>query len=430
MRILIVTQYYRPETGAAQNRLSHLAGHLQAAGHAVTVLTAMPNYPTGEIYEGYQNRLVLDDDKDGMRIIRTWIYTRKSLSFTGRVANYLSFACLAIVFSIWKIGRHDIVIAESPSLFAGMAGLIISRMKSARFILNVSDLWPQSIVDLGLLKNRRLVRLAEWLEQCLYRNANLITGQTQGIVEAIRARVSNPVVLMTNGVDGKRFLGSSHTVAMTYEECANKFVIGYAGLHGLMQDLDTVIEAARLLRDYKDLLFVFYGDGPKKEGLISLAKAAQIDNVRFYASRPADRMPETFASFDVMVVPLRRLAILKGALPCKMFEAMASAVPILLAGEGEAKRLVCDAQCGIVVEPEHPASIVDAIWRLYRSDADRMRFGRNGRQYVLQHYDRDHIHRRFETLLTKVHCRETIESTSEPVIHARTNPLPDSGASS
>jgi glycosyltransferase involved in cell wall biosynthesis len=430
MRILIVTQYYRPEIGAAQNRLSHLAGSLQAAGHAVTVLTAMPNYPTGEIYEGYRGRLVIDDDQDGMRTIRTWIYTRKTLRFTGRVASYLSFACLAIVVSIWKISRHDIVIAESPSLFAGMAGLIISWIKRARFVLNVSDLWPQSIVDLGLLKNRHAIRVAAYLEQSLYRNADLITGQTQGIVDAIRPRVGSPVALMTNGVDGKRFLRSPHTLAMTRDESANTFVIGYAGLHGLMQDLETVIEAARLLRDYKDLLFTFYGDGPNKERLMSLSKAAQIDNVRFYAPRPVERMPEIFASFDAMVIALRRLAILHGALPCKMFEAMASAVPILLAGEGEARRLVSDAQCGIVVEPEHPTLLADAILRMYRSDADRKRWGRNGREYVLQHYDRDRIHRRFETLLTKVHSREPIESTGEPVIHARINSLPDSGPSS
>src|SRR4029077_4990103 len=179
MRILILTQYYPPEIGAAQNRLSGLANFLKAAGHTVTVLTALPNYPKGKIYDGYKNRLMVSEIKEGITIIRTWLYTKQNLQFVGRLIHYLSFSILALLVSVFKVGRQDIVITECPPLFAGIAGWLISKMKKAKFALNVSDLWTDSAVDLGMLKNGTLISLALDLEKFLYQHAHLITGQTQ-----------------------------------------------------------------------------------------------------------------------------------------------------------------------------------------------------------------------------------------------------------
>src|SRR5262245_5904059 len=189
MRILILTQYFPPEIGAAQNRLSGLANFLKEAGHTVTVLTALPNYPKGTIYEGYKNRLFVSEVKDGVTIIRTWLYTKQNLQFLGRLIHYLSFSALALLVSVFKIRRQDIVITECPSLFAGVAGWLISQMKRAKFVLNVSDLWTDSAVDLGMLKNGILVSIALHVEKFLYQRAYLVTGQTQGIVDSIRSRV-------------------------------------------------------------------------------------------------------------------------------------------------------------------------------------------------------------------------------------------------
>jgi glycosyltransferase involved in cell wall biosynthesis len=420
MRILIVTQYYPPEGGAAQNRLSCLATYLKESGHTVTVLTALPNYPTGEIFDGYKGRLVVGEDFDGICIIRTWLYTKPNLRFVGRLANYLSFSGLALLVSIYKVNRHDIVIAECPSLFVGIAGFIISRIKRAKFVFNVSDLWVDSAVDLGMLKSSALIGLARYVENFLYRNADLITGQTEGIVNTIKARINNkPVELITNGVDVGRFRSATDLASNKMGEelhSVGRFVIGYAGLHGLMQDLETVIKTAILLREYEDILFVFYGEGPKKEKLIRMSTEAGLQNVMFYPHQPVQRMPEIFASFDAMVIPFRQLPILKGAVPCKMIEAMAAALPILLAGEGEAKNLVEKAHCGIVIEPENPRLLAEGLLELYRSDSYRRKLGQNGRQYTLQHYDRRHINGKFADLLSKAVSGENISSAADRLL--------------
>jgi glycosyltransferase involved in cell wall biosynthesis len=415
MRILIVTQYYPPEIGAAQNRLSRLATSLREAGHTVTVLTALPNYPKGAIYEGYTNGLVATEIKDGITIIRTWLYTKQNLQFVGRLIHYLSFSMLALIVSVFKIGRQDIVITECPTLFAGIAGWVISKMKRAKFVLNVSDLWTDSAVDLGMLKNNTLISIALRVEKFLYQHAHLITGQTQGIVNSIRARVGQtPVALITNGVD-QDFFSRAESLHMKEQRNGEmplgKFIVGFAGLHGLMQDLETVMEAARLLREDKHIAFVLYGDGPKKEKLIRLSKEAQIQNVTFLPPQPAERMPEIFSSFDAMLVPLKDLPILRGAIPCKMLEAMGAAVPILLLAEGEAKNLVLQAECGIVLAQENPKLLAEAVRELYHNDSFRRRLGQNGRRYTLEHYNRQRINKRFEDLLAKVFHGERIGIT-------------------
>jgi glycosyltransferase involved in cell wall biosynthesis len=415
MRILILTQYYPPEVGAAQNRLSALATFLGEAGHTVTVLTALPNYPKGRIYEGYRDRLVISENIDGVTIIRTWLYTKQNLQFVARLIHYLSFSLLALIVSLFKVGRQDIVITECPPLFAGIVGWIISKLKKAKFALNVSDLWTDSAVDLGVLKNRAVISIALRGERFLYDHAHLITGQTQGIVNTVRSRVRHtPVSLITNGVDLDFFSRTGSSLVKEHrngEALSGKFIVGFAGLHGLMQDLETVLEAARLLRDEDHIAFVLYGDGPKKERLIRLSNEAQIQNITFSPPQPAERMPEIFTSFDAMLIPLKNLPILKGAIPCKMLEAMAAAVPILLLADGEAKKVVQQAECGIVLAPENAKLLVEAVRELYHNDSFRRRLGQNGRQYAFEHYNRQRINKRFEGLLYKVFQGEDIAST-------------------
>jgi len=415
MRILILTQYFPPEVGAAQNRLSHLATSLREAGHTVTVLTALPNYPKGTIYEGYKNRIMLSEIKDGVTIIRTWLYTKQNLQFIARLIHYLSFSVLALFVSVFKVSRQDIVITECPPLFAGIAGWLISKMKKAKFVLNISDLWTDSAVDLGMLKNSTLISVALRVEKFLYQHAHLITGQTQGIVDTIRSRVpKTPVALITNGVDQEFFRRTDDFLVQKSRSgkiSSGKFIVGFAGLHGLMQDLETVMEAARLLRGEENISFVLYGDGPKKEKLVRLANEARLQNVTFVPPQPAERMPDIFTSFDAMLVPLKDLPILRGAIPSKMLEAMAAAVPILLLAEGEAKNLIQQAECGIVVPPENPKLLAEAVRELYYNDSLRKRLGQNGRHYAFEHYNRQRINKRFEGLLAKVFQGERIGIT-------------------
>jgi glycosyltransferase involved in cell wall biosynthesis len=404
VHILILTQYYPPETGAPQNRLSDLARRLTNSGHDLTVLTAMPNYPGGEIFKEYRNRFLVKDKHAGIKVIRTWIYATKKKTFVPRLLNYFSFVVSSLALGIWKVGSPDFVIVESPPLFLGISGFLLSASKNAKLVLNVSDLWPDSAVAMGVLSNNVLIRASRELEEFLYRRSALITGQTRGIVDNIQSRFPNKeVALITNGVDVAAFLDASISAQRTKirREFAleGKFVIGYAGLHGLAQGLDTVIHAARLLVDHQDVLFAFFGDGPEKEKLVQQVDQYGLKNVRFYSSQPSGCMPAVVGSFDLALIPLKRLELFKGALPSKMFEAMAAAVPLLASIEGEARELVEKAQAGLCIEPENFQAMADAILKLYQDPQLLKSFGRNGQQYVIEHFDRQKIADRFERLL-------------------------------
>src|ERR1051326_4380828 len=318
MRILILTQYYPPETGAPQNRLSDLARRLVELGHNVMVLTALPNYPKGEIFKGYLGHVVLEESIDGIRVIRTWVYATKKRSFQARLLTYFSFVFSSLILGVWKVGRQDVVVVESPPLFPGLSGFLTSRFKNAKLVFNVSDLWPESAVVMGLLRNKMLVRLSKRLEEFFYRHSHLITGQTQGIVDNIRSRFPDKRIhMITNGVDVEAFCREGIKARQEFGT-EGKFVIGYAGLHGLAQGLETALQAAQILSGYPTLLFAFFGDGPEKEKLMRVANQIHLANVCFYPTQHASRIPEIIASFDIAIVPLRRLDLFKGALPSKM----------------------------------------------------------------------------------------------------------------
>jgi glycosyltransferase involved in cell wall biosynthesis len=291
-----------------------------------------------------------------------------------------------------------------PPLFLGVSGYAMSRLLRARLVLNVSDLWPESAVAMGILRNRLLIRLSKGLEEFLYARADLITGQTEGIVQNVQRRFpTKRVALITNGVDVQAFPGAvqpGRRRAVRREfSLADGFVVGYAGLHGHAQGLETVVSAARLLENEPDLVFAFFGEGPRKDELMALARGAT--NVRFFAAQPSLRMSDVLASFDVALIPLRRLALFRGALPSKLFEAMAAELPVVVSVEGEAQALVERSGAGVSVEPENSRALADAVMKLRANPELRRRMGENGRRYVVAHYDRAQIANQFESLLRR-----------------------------
>ena len=408
MRILFLTQYYFPETGAPQARLSDWAQRLRKCGHITTVLTALPNYPHGEVFEGYKGRFVMDEQIDNVRVIRSWIYATTSKGFVRRLLNYFSFVLSSLLVGVGTVARQDIVVVESPPLFLGLSGWLISRLRGAKLVFNVSDLWPRSAVEMGIVRSRLLINLASRLEEFIYRHSHAMTGQTVGIVQDIRSRFpQKQVALMTNGVDPEAFVEASRlteaTAAIRQEfGFGRQFVVGYAGLHGLAQGLETVVEAARIVSVHQDIAFAFFGDGPDKKELQRLVDRLGVKNVRFFPTQPRVRMPQIIASFDVSLIPLRRLNVFKGALPSKMFEAMAAAVPLILSIDGEAHALMDLAGAGLYAEPENPQALAAAVLQLYVDPVTRQRLGQNGRQYVMKYFDRKEIAKKFEQFLLTV----------------------------
>jgi glycosyltransferase involved in cell wall biosynthesis len=400
--------------------MSDMARRLTEAGHEVTVLTALPNYPAGEVFAEYRGRWLLKERLQGVKVVRTWIYATQEKAFAHRLLNYFSFVVSSSLFGPWKTGAADVIVVESPPLFLGLAAILLSMVKRAKLVFNVSDLWPESAVAMGVVRSKSLIRLSTRLEEFLYRQSDLITGQTQGIVDNIRARFpQKKIVLITNGVDVNKFLApadSEHRNQLRSEFAwQEKFVVGYAGLHGLAQGLETVLQAAQRLSAPETFLFAFFGDGPEKGKLQQRAVELNLNNVRFYPSQPSGRVPAILSAFDAAVIPLRKLEIFKGALPSKMFEAMAAALPLVVCIDGEAKRLVENAGAGICIEPEDATALSDAV-RSLAADRDRLRaLGDNGRRYVMEHYDRQKIAERFERLLYELHNRVSAREMSSSI---------------
>jgi glycosyltransferase involved in cell wall biosynthesis len=405
MHIFLLTQYFPPESGASQNRLGDLAERLVQFGHDVTVLTAFPNYPEGRIFQGYRGHLLKTETWRGMRVIRTWVYATKSQHTIPRLLNYCSFTFLACLFGPFLVGSRDILVVDSPPLFLGLAGMLVTQLKRAKLVLNVADLWPESAVALGVISDHILIRILTAFEESLYSHSALITAQTKGIVASIQRRTAGiPVQLLTNGVT-PQFLKQTAHAALEREQTRKqfgwdgRFVVGYAGRHGVAQGLDIVLRASPLISGNPNILFALFGDGPDKPRLEKVAAANDLHNVRFYPQEPVARVPHILTAMDAILVPLCRQELFKGALPSKLFDAMGAGKPVIAAAEGEARAIVEESGGGTCVEPENSYDLASAIMKLVRDPAAREIMGSNARSYVLHHYNRENVARKFEGLL-------------------------------
>jgi len=395
MHLVIHSQYYPPEIGAPQNRLSELAERMVQQGHRVTVLTAMPNYPTGKIYPGYGG-LLRRAQRHGVRVIRTFIYPTQRADFLPRLSSYFSFVLSSGLLGSLLVRRADYWLVESPPLFLGLAAVWLSRRTRARLIFNVSDLWPESAVRLGLLRpGSRAFRLSAGLEAFCYRQAWLVSGQSKSILANIQDRFPHTRTFhLSNGVDTQKFGPQQHVPEARHALGApDELVAVYAGLHGLAQGLDQLLDAMGLLAGDLPVRLVLIGDGPEKEQLRRQAARQGLRTVHFLDPRPAGAIPAILAAADVILVPLK--TYLPGAVPSKLYEAMASARPVILVACGEAAEIVQTHQAGIVVPPGDAAALAAALRTLHAQPELRHRLGQNGRRAAVAYFDRAQIVRGF-----------------------------------
>jgi glycosyltransferase involved in cell wall biosynthesis len=357
-------------------------------GHSVTVLTGMPNYPTGKIYPGYTG-LWRREQIDGVRILRTFIYPTQKADMLRRLANYLSFVLSSGALGSFLLPKSDYLLVESPPLFLGIAGVWLSRITGARLIFNVSDLWPESAVQLGLLKTGSTAfKLSGWLESFCYRHAWLVTGQSKSILSHISARFPECHIFhLSNGVDTERFGPAFATEGARAVLTQNGDCVAlYAGLHGLAQGLDQIVATAEMMQSEKGIRFVLVGDGPLKKTLMEQSRRVGLSNLAFLPPRPTVEIPSLVAAADMVLVPLKKY--IPGAVPSKLYEAMASNRPVVLIASGEAADIVREHNAGIVVVPGDREGLIRAI-RLLQSDPElRRRLGRQGRLAAEKLFDR------------------------------------------
>jgi glycosyltransferase involved in cell wall biosynthesis len=363
----------------------------------VTVLTAKPNYPQGRIHPGYRGGLWRRREADGGPVIHCALYPCRSKRLLPRLLNYFSFVLSSAVIGSLLLRRADFLLVESPPLFLGLAAWWLSRLKGARLVFNVSDLYPETAVALGYLKSAWLRKRMYDLEAWCYSVATLVTGQTEGIVGSIRSRFPDkPTFLLTNGADLDLFPHPRPAPAAEDRGGGRPFLVGFAGVLGHFQRLATVAQAADLLRGDASVRFVLYGDGPLREELVEQARRLGLTNVQFMGHCPHQEVLRAMRGWDVGLVPLMDTPVMAGALPSKLFEVMASGLPVLLCSpRGEASRLLERAGAGLWVPPETPGALADAVLRLAHDPDLCRRLGQSGREFVRDHYDRAEIARRF-----------------------------------
>lgn len=401
-RLLILSQYFPPEMGAPQARLSELGERLVDRGWEVEALTALPNYPTGRVFSGYRPTRVKVENVGRIRTVRTPLVTSQG-GFVKRLISYFSFVATASLRGPRYAQRPDVLFVESPPLFLGLAGRWLARRWRCPYVFNVSDLWPASAVHMGVVaEGSWMVRLAERLEHGLYRRAAAVTGQSSEIVESVRRAAPDVrAETITNGVEPTRFgpdMVDDEARALLGPEPGPIFL--YAGLLGLAQGLDAALTVVRDLPDDVPGRLVMVGDGPLRAHLAQRIAAEGIRRARLVDAQPRERIPALLAAADVAFVSLGMR--IPGAVPSKIYEAMASALPILLVADGEPARRIADARCGISV----PCDDTDAVaegWRHLATDADaRAAMGTAGRQAAEEVYDRGRIADRLDALLRDV----------------------------
>jgi len=405
MRILFISQYFPPEMGAPAARTYELARRWVQMGAEVTVVTAVPNHPTGVVPPAYRNGRLFEENIDGIRVLRTWIYAAANRGFWRRSANYLSFLFSSLWFGVRRAGPADLVIATSPQFLVGIAGWIASRMRGVPFVFEVRDLWPDSIAAVGALREGILLQFLRRIEMMLYREATLVVGVAYSTKTELVRRGVDPgkVVIIPNGADSQAFRELEKYNGIREDlGLGRKFVVSYVGTHGMAHGLETVLESADRLRSNEDIQFLFVGDGARREQLERLAAEKRLPNVRFVGVQPRERIPSYIATSDVSVVPLRRQPLFEKVLPSKIFEIMGCARPLILGVEGEARAAVQAAQAGLCVRPEDPDDLSQAILTLYHNPERADRMGQNGREYVRRNFCRDKLAQRYMDVLSEV----------------------------
>lgn len=407
MKLLILTQYFPPEVGAPQNRLFELAVRLYKAGIDVTVLTAMPNYPQMEIYQGYKNKKYVFEEMEGLKVHRSSIYVSKNKSILSRLWNYFSFVLSSAIKGNSKLNNFDFLLCESPPLFLGYSALFLAWRKNASLIFNVSDLWPESAEKLGVVTNKGLLKFAYNLEARLYKKSVLVTGQTQGICSNIEQRFPNvKTYWLPNGVD-LSYYDPAIIAKDNWREkqgfSENDFVFLYAGIIGIAQGLEIILQAAKHFSDRTDIKFVLMGSGPEKIRLMDLKEQLRLTNVWFIEPITKKEMPFVLKNSDAAIIPLRKLDLFLGAIPSKLFENLAMEIPVLLGVDGEARNLFINkGKCGLFFEPENTDQLIECIKHLVNDRALAQQLGKNGRAFVNNYFNREVIAQGFYEQLIKL----------------------------
>ena len=402
MRILIVTQHFPPEIGAPPARLSALAAAWAQAGDTVTVLTGMPNHPTGVVPPAYRGSIRRIEFVDGYRVVRTWLYATPNEGVLRRTACHLSFMISSVLLGARCTGPADTVLVSSPAFISIGAGWMLARLKRARLVIEVRDLWPALFPQLGILTNRFVLRLLERIELAAYAAADIIVVVTEGFRANLISRGVPPSKLhvIRNGVNPSQFDPEARPSPALRKQLGAQpgdCLVLYAGTHGLCQGLPFIADSAQRLSG-DPVHFAFVGEGADKPRLRDRVASLWLRNVTLHPPVPPAQMPSLLAAADICLVILRDLPLFASFVPSKMFEYLAAGRAVIGAVAGEAAQIL-QAAGAVVVLPEDSVALAEAV-RMLAADPERRRaMSRQGRAYAEANCDRAVLARRYRRIL-------------------------------
>ena len=392
MRILFLTDNFPPEVNAPATRTYEHCVKWIELGHKVTVITCFPNFPKGKVFEGYTNKLYQKENIDGITVIRVWSYITENNGFVKRIIDYISYALTSFLFGLFV--KTDLIIATSPQFFTAVSGRILSFLKGKPWVMEVRDLWPDSIAAVGSMNKSSIpFKILKKIEHHLYLSASKIVVVTDSFKKyVIKDHQITPekVGVFKNGVLISNFKKPKPNDVMTLKESLglkNKIVISYLGTHGLAHGLKFILESISKISN-PDLHFLFIGDGAEKENLIKYSKTLHSKNFTFLKSVTKSEIPLYIEISDFSLVNLKKSGEFKNVIPSKIFENIAMDKPILLGVEGESKELIDDYEVGVCFEPENKESFLNAIKDIQKLDRDSFKVNCNK---MLTDFDRNNI---------------------------------------
>lgn len=375
MHILFLSDNFPPEGNAPATRTYEHAVRWVKGGHKVTVITCAPNFPEGKVFAGYKNSGYHREQMDGIDVVRVKTFITANEGFAKRILDYLSFMVSGFVAGLFQ-KKPDVIVATSPQFFCACAGWLLSAVRRKKFVFELRDLWPASIMAVGAMKKSRVISWLEKLEMFLYRRADRIVTVTQSFKEELidRGVDGSKIDVVLNGVDLSRYEPATRKdeeLASRYN-LQGKFVVGYLGTHGMAHALDKLALAAEKLKHRKDIVFLFAGGGAGRQQVEDVVREKQLDNVVMLERQPKDMMPRLWSLCDLSLIHLKNSPLFSTVIPSKLFESMGMGLPVLMGvPEGEATGIVQRTNCGVVVEPENIQAIASTIEEL-ADDPDRM----------------------------------------------------------
>lgn len=395
MKILFLTHYFPPEGNAPASRTYDNCKRWVAAGHDVTVLTCAPNVPNGQVYEGYSNKLKQEEWIDGIRVVRVWTFIAPNKGAIRRILNYVSYLLFAGFFGLF-LPRPDILVATSPQFFCGIAGMLLAKVRRLPRILEIRDIWPESIQAVGAMKKSFLTRMLEWIELWMYGAADRIVTVGPGYKTKLIERGVEPdlIDIITNGADLEFYTpGAADEVFREQYGLSGKFVAAYVGTIGMASGLEVALQASQKLSAEGDdsIRFLLVGDGAQREEIEARVQTEGLKHVIFTGRLDKSLMPTVLRSTDICFIHLKKSDLFKTVLPSKLFEAFAVGRAVVLGVDGSARDVLEAAQAGIFIEPGNAEALIAAIRSIQKDESLRESFEENGMAHVRSHYNRDKL---------------------------------------